>query len=310
MALRFTTAGESHGPGLTAVVEGLPAGLELHPGRHRPRPRAAPARPRPRRADEDRDATAPRSPPGVRHGRTLGSPVALLIENRDYANWAERMTRGRSRRRSRRCTCRGPGHADLAGRPEVRLHRRAQRARAGERARDGGARGRRRAREGLPARARHDGLQPRAPDRLGARRRRPATRRRTTSRRRRVAGALPRRRGRAPRWSAEIDHARKANETLGGVFEVRGVRARPGPRLAHLLGRAPRRAAGAGDHVDPGDEGRRDRRRLRPGRAGRLAGARRDLLDRGARLLPRDQPRRRDRGRHDDRRRRWSCAAR
>ena len=85
---------------------------------------------------------------------------------------------------------------------------------------------------------------------------------------------------------------------------VRGARLRAGARdrLAHLLGGAPRRPAGRRDHVDPGDEGRRDRRRLRPRRAGRLAGPRRDLLVRGAGLLPRDQPRRRRRGRHDHRR--------
>ena len=55
MSLRFTTAGESHGPGLTAIVEGLPAGLELRPEDIDARPRPAPARPRPRRAHEDRE---------------------------------------------------------------------------------------------------------------------------------------------------------------------------------------------------------------------------------------------------------------
>ena len=68
---------------------------------------------------------------------------------------------------------------------------------------------------------------------------------------------------------AEINAARKANESLGGIFEVLAFGVVPGPRLARLLGGAPRRAARAGDHVDPGDEGRGDRRRVRPGRARR-----------------------------------------
>ena len=64
-AFRFTTAGESHGPGLVAIVEGLPAGLELDRERARPRDGTPPARPRPRRADEDR----------ARRGRgALGDP--------------------------------------------------------------------------------------------------------------------------------------------------------------------------------------------------------------------------------------------
>src|ERR1700743_2656518 len=78
-AFRFTTAGESHGPGLTAIVEGVPAGLELD----------REARGRGGRMRIETDTVEVRS--GVRHGRTLGSPIALLVANRDYKNWEDRM---------------------------------------------------------------------------------------------------------------------------------------------------------------------------------------------------------------------------
>ena len=89
-ALRFTTAGESHGPGLVAIVEGLPAGLELDRERiDREMARRQLGHGRGGRMKIESDAVEVRS--GVRHGRTLGSPVALLVANRDYANWEERM---------------------------------------------------------------------------------------------------------------------------------------------------------------------------------------------------------------------------
>ena len=152
-----------------------------------------------------------------------------------------------------------PGHADLAGvlkfgHTDVRnVLERAQRAR------DRRARGGRRARQGVPARARGrrcaaTSSQIGAVHGAGA----PSDRGAGGLRgRRRVAGALPRRRRRATAMVAEIDAARKANESLGGVFEVLRVRARARARLARLLGGAPRRPARPGDHVDPGDEGRR-----------------------------------------------------
>src|SRR5204863_2093123 len=91
MALRFTTAGESHGPGLTAVVEGLPAGLELRPediDRDLARRQLGHGRGGRMKIESDRaEVTA-----GVRHGLTLGSPISLRIENRDFANWAARMS--------------------------------------------------------------------------------------------------------------------------------------------------------------------------------------------------------------------------
>jgi chorismate synthase len=114
MALRFTTAGESHGPGLTAVVEGLPAGLELRPediDRDLARRQLGHGRGGRMKIETDRaEVTA-----GVRHGRTLGSPVALRIGNRDYANWEERMNPWPVEASVPEVHLPRPGHADLAG---------------------------------------------------------------------------------------------------------------------------------------------------------------------------------------------------
>src|SRR5437763_9032802 len=91
MALRMTTAGESHGPGLTCIVEGMPAGLALDRqalDRDLARRQLGHGRGGRMKIERDRvDVTG-----GVRHGRTLGGPIALQIVNRDYANWQERMT--------------------------------------------------------------------------------------------------------------------------------------------------------------------------------------------------------------------------
>src|SRR3954452_13184382 len=114
MALRFTTAGESHGPGLTAVVEGLPAGLELRPediDRDLARRQLGHGRGGRMKIESDRaEVTA-----GVRHGRTLGSPIALRIHNRDYANWEERMNPWPVNGEVAEVHLPRPGHADLAG---------------------------------------------------------------------------------------------------------------------------------------------------------------------------------------------------
>jgi chorismate synthase len=89
-SFRFTTAGESHGPGLVAIVEGIPAGLELRQETlDRDMARRQLGHGRGGRMRIETDSADVRS--GVRHGRTLGSPIALLVANRDYANWEERM---------------------------------------------------------------------------------------------------------------------------------------------------------------------------------------------------------------------------
>jgi len=114
MALRFTTAGESHGPGLTAVLEGLPAGLELDPDDlNRDLARRQLGHGRGGRMKIEKDRAEVRA--GIRHGRTLGSPVAVWIENRDYANWEERMNPWPVDADVAEVHLPRPGHADLAG---------------------------------------------------------------------------------------------------------------------------------------------------------------------------------------------------
>jgi chorismate synthase len=114
MSLRFVTAGESHGPGLTAIVEGLPAGLELRPediDRDLARRQLGHGRGGRMKIEKDRaQVTA-----GVRHGRTLGSPVTMWIENRDYQNWEERMNPWPVDAEVEEVHLPRPGHADLAG---------------------------------------------------------------------------------------------------------------------------------------------------------------------------------------------------
>ncbi len=114
---RFTTAGESHGKALVAIVEGLPAGLPLdleqlnHELWRRQQGYGRGAR---MKIEQDRvDILS-----GIRHGQTLGSPVALLIENKDWENWQEVMATEAADltpEKSRRVKRPRPGHADLAG---------------------------------------------------------------------------------------------------------------------------------------------------------------------------------------------------
>jgi chorismate synthase len=114
MSLRFTTAGESHGPGLVAIVEGLPAGLELdRDALDRDMARRQLGHGRGGRMKIERDAVEIRS--GVRHGRTLGSPIAVLVANRDYPNWEERMNPWPMNAEVEQVHTPRPGHADLAG---------------------------------------------------------------------------------------------------------------------------------------------------------------------------------------------------
>src|SRR3954466_11941976 len=90
MALKLITAGESHGPGLTTIVEGLPAGLELEQeaiDRDMARRQLGHGRGGGMKSERDHASAAP----GVRRGGTLGGPIALQVPNRDYANWEERM---------------------------------------------------------------------------------------------------------------------------------------------------------------------------------------------------------------------------
>src|SRR5262245_29222618 len=115
MALRFLTAGESHGKGLAGILEGLPAGLSVTR-------EFIDAELKRRKMGYGRGARQKLEPDsveilaGIRHGRTLGSPICLLIMNHDWKNWDTIMQpepyEGEVKRR---LIVPRPGHADLVG---------------------------------------------------------------------------------------------------------------------------------------------------------------------------------------------------
>ena len=113
--LRFLTAGESHGPELIAVIEGVPAGFEIDLAAiNRDLARRQKGYGRGGRMAIERDEA--RVVAGVRFGRTMGSPVTLIVENRDFKNWAQRMSADPADRGAAKLVTRPrPGHADLAG---------------------------------------------------------------------------------------------------------------------------------------------------------------------------------------------------
>ncbi len=113
--LRFLTAGESHGKGLIAVLEGIPANLEISSEYiNKELSRRQRGYGRGGRMKIEKDEVEILS--GVRFGKTLGSPIALLIKNRDWENWKEKMaTEGEPPSSVVPFTKPRPGHADLAG---------------------------------------------------------------------------------------------------------------------------------------------------------------------------------------------------
>jgi len=114
MTLRLITAGESHGPGLTCIVEGLPAGLSLRPeDLNEDMARRQLGHGRGGRMKIEKDTA--RVTAGIRHGVTLGGPIALQVENRDYANWEERMSPWPVDTEVAEVHLPRPGHADLVG---------------------------------------------------------------------------------------------------------------------------------------------------------------------------------------------------
>src|SRR3954468_2952748 len=119
MGLDLTTAGESHGPALVAILTGLPAGLVLDreaiDADLRRRQQGYGRSPRQQIETDAVEVLA-----GLRHGRTLGTPLALLVANRDHKNWtwgmAPRPPDGRpAGKGTKPVTLPRPGHADLAG---------------------------------------------------------------------------------------------------------------------------------------------------------------------------------------------------
>jgi chorismate synthase len=114
MTLRLITAGESHGPGLTCLLEGLPAGLPLRPeDLNEDMARRQLGHGRGGRMKIEKDTA--RVTAGIRHGVTLGGPIALQVENRDYANWEERMSPWPVDAEVAEVHLPRPGHADLVG---------------------------------------------------------------------------------------------------------------------------------------------------------------------------------------------------
>ena len=115
--LRFTTAGESHGQALVAVLEGIPAGLPLlAQDVDEQLARRQQGYGRGRRMQIERDCVELLS--GVRAGETIGAPIAMLVRNRDWKNWEEIMDpapRAEDPKRKRAVTRVRPGHADLTG---------------------------------------------------------------------------------------------------------------------------------------------------------------------------------------------------
>src|ERR687888_1172009 len=119
MALTLTTAGESHGPALVAIVTGLPAGLLLDRAAIDAdlarRQQGYGRSPRQKLEQDEVELLA-----GLRHGRTLGTPLALVVRNRDHKNWTWGMSpwppEGEpSGKGTKPVTLPRPGHADLAG---------------------------------------------------------------------------------------------------------------------------------------------------------------------------------------------------
>jgi len=115
MPIRFLTAGESHGRGLVCIIEGLPANLELsseYINRELERRQRGYGRGGRMKIEKDRVQILS----GVRFGKTLGGPIALFIENRDWENWKEKMAvEGERPDTAVPFTRPRPGHADLAG---------------------------------------------------------------------------------------------------------------------------------------------------------------------------------------------------
>ena len=114
MRFGFTTSGESHGPAEVALVNGVPAGLGLlaeDVNRDLYRRQQGYGRGGRQKIETDQAEFLG----GVRHGYTLGSPIALMVRNQDYANWESRMTPDPVEKAPDPITLPRPGHADLAG---------------------------------------------------------------------------------------------------------------------------------------------------------------------------------------------------
>ena len=112
--LKFLTAGESHGQGLLGILDGMPAGLEIsedYIGIHLARRQMGYGRGGRMKIEKDRAEIWC----GVRHGESLGSPIGLIVRNKDWENWTKKMSVTPVKDEIRKVTLPRPGHADLAG---------------------------------------------------------------------------------------------------------------------------------------------------------------------------------------------------
>ncbi|NPA57800.1 MAG: chorismate synthase [Aquificae bacterium] len=112
--LRFLNAGESHGPALTAIIEGVPANLQIstdYINRELARRQQGYGRGGRMKIEKDRAEILS----GVRFGRTLGSPITIMVRNRDWENWTDVMAVEGEPTEKREITNPRPGHADLSG---------------------------------------------------------------------------------------------------------------------------------------------------------------------------------------------------
>ena len=114
MSMRYLTSGESHGKGLVGILEGVPAGLEIsenYINRQLERRQQGYGRSDRMKIESDRVNIIS----GIRFGKTLGSPIALTVENKDWENWKEKMSVTPSESEIEKITTPRPGHADFAG---------------------------------------------------------------------------------------------------------------------------------------------------------------------------------------------------
>ena len=112
--IRFLTAGESHGKGLTAIVEGFPSNLKIEASYIDAQlKRRQMGYGRGGRMKIETDKVEILS--GVRFQITLGSPISMFIENKDWENWSDEMTSGKPKHKHEKITVPRPGHADLVG---------------------------------------------------------------------------------------------------------------------------------------------------------------------------------------------------
>ena len=314
-AFRFLTAGESHGPALGVTIEGVPAGLALTEDAiaadlvRRQKGYGRGAR---QQIEQDRAEILG----GVRHGVTLGSPVMLLVRNRDWENWTKVMqvaplSEDEARdlaeladggdKRATPVTRVRPGHADLAGALKYGFNdvrNVLERAPAPARRRRGSPRAPSRARSCARSGSRSGPSRPRS---AGV-----AVDPANCTRSREEADASPLR---CPDPAAEaamiarIDEARSNGDTVGGVFEVVAHGLPIGLGLVRPLGSTPRRRPGRGRDEHQHREGRRVRSRLRADAPVRLGRPRRHRRARERRPLGASVQQRRgpDRRRHQRR---------